>query len=97
MRATDTDIFHNNLWGIVAPDGHFFIFLQVDHILVIFFLPIFNLVVLKFSVRRFKLAEIQKRVRLALVCELVGQRVLAQFAGGLVVSVELAVLVLAFA
>lgn len=97
MRATDTDIFHNNLWSIVAPYGHFFIFLQVNHILVIFFLPILNLIVLELSVRRLELAEIQERVRLALVCELVGQGVLAQLAGGLVVSVELAVLVLAFA
>ncbi len=72
MRATDTDIFHDHLWGIVAPNSHFFIFLQVYHVLVIFFLPILNLIVLEFSVRRLELAEIQERVSFTLVCELVG-------------------------
>ena len=60
VRATDTNIFHDHLRRVIPTNGHFLIFLQVNHVLVELLFPVLNLIVLELCVGWLELAEVQE-------------------------------------
>lgn len=96
MCPTDADVLHDDLWGVVPADEDLLVAGQRDNVLVELLPSILHLAILKLSIWRLEGGKVQKRVRPAVVFELVGQHVFAQLTVGLLVGVEFAVLILTF-